>query len=223
MKTSIPTKDIKALLQKQISSLFILENDDVERTEEAWESALARAEKCFAHVQNKYYHNEADVVSFDPYHSCQWTVFLYLLANEIFHQGGGVICEKLYGLQKALSGADIYYQVELPEVFFFDHPVGSVIGRAEYSNYFDFGQGCTVGNNKGVYPTFGESVFMMSDSKVLGNCRIGDYVIIGANTYVKDQDVPSGSLVFGQSPNLIIKENRLDYVMEHAKTVFKYE
>ena len=53
MKTSIPTKGIKALLQKQISSLFILENDDVERTEEAWESALARAEKFFAHVQNK--------------------------------------------------------------------------------------------------------------------------------------------------------------------------
>lgn len=117
----------------------------------------------------------------------------------------------------------MYYQVELPDVFFFDHPVGSVIGRAKYSNYFDFGQGCTVGNNKGIYPTFGESVFMMSDSKVLGNCRIGDYVIIGANAYVKDQDVPSGSLVFGQSPNLIIKENRLDYVMEYAKTVFKYE
>lgn len=223
MKTSIPTKNVKALLQKQISSLFILENDDVEKIEVAWESALTRVEKCFAHAQNKYYHNEAGIVNFDPYHSCQWTAFLYLLSNEIFHQGGGAVCDKLYALQKALSGADMYYQVELPDVFFFDHPVGSVIGRAKYSNYFDFGQGCTVGNNKGIYPTFGESVFMMSDSKVLGNCRIGDYVIIGANAYVKDQDVPSGSLVFGQSPNLIIKENRLDYVMEHAKTVFKYE
>ena len=35
MKTSIPTKNVKALLQKQISSLFILENDDVEKIEVA--------------------------------------------------------------------------------------------------------------------------------------------------------------------------------------------
>lgn len=137
--------------------------------------------------------------------------------------GGEEPCDKFYTLQKALSGADMYYQVELPEVFIFDHTVGSVVGRANYLNYFDFGQGCTVGNNKGVYPTFGESVFMMGDLKVLGDCRIGDYVIIGANAYVKDQDVPSSSLVFGRSPNLAIKENNFDYASKYTKTVFKYE
>lgn len=137
-------------------------------------------------------------------------------------QGGGSICDKLYAVSKALSGADLFYQVELPNVFFFDHPVGSVIGRASYSDFFDFGQGCTVGNNHGVYPTFGESVFMMSDSKVIGDCRIGDFVIIGANSYIKDREVPSDSLVFGQEPNVVIK-HRPDYVREHAEKVFRYE
>lgn len=131
--------------------------------------------------------------------------------------------DKIYALNRTLSSADLFYQVELPEVFAFDHPLGAVLGRANYSNYFSFSQGCTVGNNKGVYPTFGESVFMMSDSKVIGNCRIGDNVIISASSYVKDTDIPSGSVVFGQSPNLTVKTGRFGYVREFAEKVFRYE
>lgn len=96
------------------------------------------------------------------------------------------------------------------------------MGRAEYSDYFEFSQGCTVGNNNGVYPRFGERVFMMSDSKVIGDCEIGSNVIIGANACVKDQDVPSNALVFGESPNLVIKENRKETVDAYAKGVFVY-
>lgn len=133
------------------------------------------------------------------------------------------MCDKIYAVSKAMSAADLYYQVALPEVFAFDHPLGTVMGRAGYSNYLTFSQGCTVGNNKGIYPSFGESVFMLSNSKVVGNCKIGDNVIIAANAYIKDQDVPSGSLVFGQSPDLTIKEGKLDYVREYAEGVFVYD
>ena len=79
-----------------------------------------------------------------------------------------------------------------------------------------------MGNNHGIFPRFGESVFMLSNSKVLGNCKIGSDVIISANTYVKDADIPSGSIVFGQSPNLVIL-HRPDYVREHAERVFRYD
>ncbi|MEI3307782.1 MAG: hypothetical protein V8R48_02790 [Eggerthella lenta] len=48
-------------------------------------------------------------------------------------------------------------------------------------------------------------------------------MIIGANAYVKDTDIPSGSIVFGQSPNLILKEGKLDYVRDYAERVFRYE
>lgn len=43
---------------------------------------------------------------------------------------------------------------------------------------------------------------------LFGNCRIGDNVIIGANSGVKDEDVPDNSIVFGYSPHLIIKAKR---------------
>lgn len=125
--------------------------------------------------------------------------------------------------RRLCRGADFFYQVELPEVFFFDHPVDTVVGRASCSDYFVFGQRCTVGNNHGVCPTFGESVFMMSDSKVISSCRIGGLVIIGANTYIKDQEIPSGSLVFGQEPGMVIKERKFDFVMDCAREVFWYE
>jgi serine O-acetyltransferase len=95
----------------------------------------------------------------------------------------------------------------MPRIFFLDHPIGSVIGRANYGNRFSFTQNCTVGNNKGIYPTIGENVSMMSGSKILGNCLIGNDVIISANAYVKDSDIPSCSLVFAASPNLVINKN----------------
>ena len=133
------------------------------------------------------------------------------------------MCDKVYALNRALSSVDLYYEVELPDVFTFDHPLGSVMGRAKYSDFFTFSQGCTIGNNHGVYPRLGERVFMMSNSKVIGDCEVGDNVVIAANAYVKDQDIPSNSLVFGASPNLIIKENHKASVDAHAERVFVYE
>jgi serine O-acetyltransferase len=93
----------------------------------------------------------------------------------------------------------------MPKIFFLDHPVGTVLGKANYGEGFTFAQNCTVGNNKGKYPVFGLNVRMKSGSKVLGDCMIGDNVIISANTYIKDMNIPKCSIVFGSSPNLIIK------------------
>ncbi|WP_218157038.1 hypothetical protein [Donghicola eburneus] len=112
-------------------------------------------------------------------------------------------------MNKAINGLDLYYEVEMPDIFLLDHPVGTVMGRAKYSNHFSFGQNCTVGNNKGIFPEIGERVNMMSGSKILGKSRIGNNVIIAANAYIKDQDVPSHTIVFGASPYLTFKANTL--------------
>ena len=132
--------------------------------------------------------------------------FLYFLSNYIYACNNNTsLADRLYYLNKSLNGLDLYYEVNLPEVFFLDHPVGSVIGRGIFGNGFSFSQNCTVGNNKGVYPTLGENVKMMSGSKILGNCKIGNKVVISANTYIKDTDIPSLSLVFSANDKLIIK------------------
>lgn len=222
MKICMSNSQISDLLIHQLNSLFSLDDSEKNAIEMSIPKAIVRCEKSFSRVKNKYYHDLGEA-KFDPLHGCQWAFFLYSISRLMYLAGESSICDKVYALGRALSGADLYYDVELPEVFTFDHPLGAVMGRAHYSNYFSFGQGCTVGNNHGIYPSFGESVFMLSDSKVIGDTTIGDNVIISANAFVKDEVIPSGSIVFGQSPNLIVKEGKLDYVREYAESVFAYD
>ncbi|MFW0755453.1 hypothetical protein ACN1C3_11995 [Pseudomonas sp. H11T01] len=146
-------------------------------------------------------------VFFSLYHSGQYCIFLYFLSRQVFldNPENPVLADKIYYLNKTLNGLDLFYEVLMPEAFHLDHPVGSVMGRASYGNNFTFAQLCTVGNNQGVFPEIGKNVQMLSGSKILGKCLIGDNVVVSANTYIKDTDIPSNSLVFGSSPNLVIK------------------
>ena len=177
---------------------------NIEYIDLAYSKILNRLDKRFSHIRNKYYHNDEDTV-FNPLHVAQWTMFLYEMAHEIYKNRYSDLCDMIYGISKAFSSADILYEVDMPDIWFFDHPQGSVMGRAEYGDYFTFSQGCTVGNNKGKFPVFDKHVSMLSNSKVLGDCHIGNHVIFSANSYIIDTDIPSYSIVFGASPNISLK------------------
>lgn len=147
----------------------------------------------------------------DPLNSVMYCNYLYWVSHLLFKAGESHIADKIYYLNKMLNAVELFYEVELPDIWSCEHPIGSVMGRAEYGNYFFFYQGCTVGGNRHgmggeiIYPVIGEHVTMFSGSKVLGNSRIGDNVTLAANSYVINIDIPSNSIVFGQSPELIIK------------------
>lgn len=129
------------------------------------------------------------------------------MSREIWHNTENrTLSDKIYYLNKALNGCDLYYEVNLPDFFTLDHPVGSVMGRAEYGDGFSFSQCCTVGNNRGIYPRIGKNVKMCAYSSIIGDCKVGDNVIIGANSGIKDCDVPENTVVFGQYPNNTFKE-----------------
>lgn len=197
--------DAKALLLHQINSLYDCTGEGIaESINLAYPKVLDRLDKRFSHIKNKYYHSGEENV-FNPLHVAQWTMFLYEIAHEISKSSDEDLCDIIYGISKAFSSADIFYGVDMPDIWFFDHPQGSVMGRAKYADYFSFSQGCTVGNNKGAYPILGKHVTMFSNSKILGDCHIGDHVIFSADSYILDADVPSYSIVFGRNPNIIIK------------------
>ena len=211
MELEIPRIELVDLVAKQLETLFVF-NREAEREilSQAIETALEKCEHCFAHTKNKYYRKNSEVY-FNPFHSAQYSIFLYFLSHTIFLSKNNTLADRIYYLNKSLNCLDLFYAVKMPRIFFLDHPIGSVIGRANYGNRFSFTQNCTVGNNKGIYPTIGENVRMMSGSKILGNCLIGNDVIVSANAYVKDSDIPSCSLVFGASPNLVIKSRPESY------------
>lgn len=189
------------LVSNQLRNLFGV-NIDINDYQDV---VLKRVENCFKHCANKYYFSNQTYV-FSPFHSVQYSIYLYYLANTIYTlEGKNDASELLYYLNKVMNSIDWYYEISLPDIFCAEHPLSSVMGRASYSNKFFFYQGCTVGGNKGKYPTIGENVIMYSNSTILGNSNIGNNVIISTGSIIKDEVIPKNSIVFGQSPNLIIK------------------
>lgn len=224
MSVLIITRDAKQQLIKQLDSLYGIGDLEIAEIDSVYETVLESLAVAFRHTNNKYYH-EGGVTKFNPLHVGQWTMFLYQIARNLYLSSSSNIdlCDKIYGLSKSVSSADIYYEIKMPKIWLIEHPQGSIMGRAEYSDYFFFMQGCTVGANGGNYPKLGKHVCMLSNSKVLGDCTVGDYVILAANSYIIDEDIPSYSIVFGQHPNITTKSiNKMKY-MELTGSIFKSE
>lgn len=217
MTTDFDHRQLLGLVERQLSSFFPLCPAEVDAVSATVPMAMERTEVCIAGVDNKYFHRDGQIL-FSPFHSGQWLIFLYYLSNTIstlsdltLAPGLGsvkslkLLADKIYYLNKIMHSVDIYHEVALPSTFFLEHPVGTVLGRADYKDGFMAYQGCTVGGNKGFYPVLGRNFRMMSGSKVLGHSRIGDNVTLAANAYVKDTDIPDGATVFGQYPDLSVK------------------
>ncbi len=178
---------------------------------------LERLGKCFSYCGNKYYFDNGEFI-FSPFHSVQYAIYLYYLANTIYRkEGKNDLSGQLYYLNKVMNSVDWYYEISLPDIFCAEHPLSSVMGRATYSNKFFFYQGCTVGGNKGKYPYIGENVIMYSNTTVIGDTKIGNNVVISTGSTIKDENIPSNSIVFGQSPNLIIKQKSEMEIIELTK------
>jgi len=207
MQDMIDIGFLTKLVSHQIKNVFFCTPAEKTTLQKAVREVLPSVTECFSAISNKYYYNNGMTI-FNPYHSGQYGIFLYFLARHVWenHQQAQ-LADKLYCLNKMLNGCDIFYQVKLPAVFFHDHPVGTVIGRGSFSNYLVYQQNCTIGGNKeDVYPVFGEYVSLFTNAVVVGSSHIGNNVFIAAGTYVKDTNIPDNSIVFGRSPNLVVRQ-----------------
>lgn len=207
MEISISKDELLKLTIHQLQSIFFISSEETDAINTILDSVLERCERCFSKITCRYYSSE-DKVRFSPLHSDQHAVFLYFLSNSLYHTGteNKTLAEKVYRLNKMMNGNDIYCSVELPEIFKIEHSIGTIIAPgSKIGNYFKISQNCTLGNNNGCLPVLGEHVYMLSGSKIIGNSVIGDNVIISANTYIKDTNIPSGSIVFPAVKGVIIK------------------
>ncbi|MBU1145207.1 MAG: transferase [Firmicutes bacterium] len=199
--------EIALYVNSQIKNIFIYEVD----VSPYIEISINRTLTCFSNNRNKYYKDK----NFTVFHSGQYSIFLYYLSNTIFLTSkDNLLATKVYYLNKVLHSVDWFYEIELPEYWGVEHPLGSILGRARYGDGFFIFQGCSVGGNNNKYPKIGSNVIMYSNSKVLGDCIIGDNVLIGADTTIKDQNIPTNCIVFGNSPNLTIKEKTEKYMLD---------
>ncbi len=172
-------------------------------------ATLDRLRTCFEGIVRRKY-QESGQAFFNYLHPDHYAVFLYLLANTIFRSDGNDdLAFRVYYLNKALHSLDAFYNAELPEIFMFMHPIGTVLGHAKYGNYFCAYQNCTVGSDEpGNSPVFGDCVVMYAGSTVIGQSKIGSNVVLGAQSFVIDRDIPDNSIVMGTFPRLRVTPNK---------------
>lgn len=158
--------------------------------------------------------------------SVQWMIFLYRIAHAVYKRTNGKAKEadQLYYLNKIMHANDWFYAVNLPTHFLCEHPLGSVLGRAEYGDYLFVYQGTTVGGNRSsgklYYPTLGENVILFANATVLGNTQIGNNVIVSAGTYLINEVIPDNSIVFGSSPNIVIKSKSEEEIKQYTQHIW---
>jgi serine O-acetyltransferase len=141
--------------------------------------------------------------AFSHLHGDQYAAFLALLARQLSAAGERDLATRVYLLNKALHGLDLFHEVEIPEVFVFVHPVGTVIGRARLGNFLCIYQNCSIGGSPrdGTldYPELGDGVLMFAKSTIVGKCNVGSRVVLATGATVVNADVPDDALVAGTS------------------------
>lgn len=219
MKTLQITRAEDEILYKPVAGIYGLESDEIDIIKTCQQEAFARTTRCFSKIRDPYYSKDGVC----PYHSGQYLTYLYFLGNTVYNtylskkqenQTAQNVCDKLFMTSLTINSADIYYAHKMPDIFYPAHPIGAVLtGKATIGNYFFFMQGCNLGINNGKGPSLGTGIVMWGGSKIVGDCHVGNNVMFGANAYIKDMDIPDNSIVYGQYPNVVIKENRKDEVL----------
>jgi serine O-acetyltransferase len=140
--------------------------------------------------------------TFHYLHSDLYAQFIYYLSHLVWTKTlNKILATKLFYLNKCLHGFNCMYDTLLPDIFLFTHPVGSVIGKANYSNYLVICQNVTIGMHRDETPIIGEHVFIGTGS-------------IAADTMLINENIPGFKTISGKSPNLIIKEQKRDILKE---------
>ena len=206
-------ENICEIVNMQLSSYWTKFDYSVVR--QAIENAIKRVECNMSELNHncKYVRDSEDNLYFTPYNTVEYAIFLYYLSNTLYKWGNIKEATLVYYLNKIMNCVEWFYAVDLPTHFWADHPLGSVLGMATYGEYLFVNQGVTVGGNSigvlnDIYPTIGKNVYLCAGSSLIGDCHIGDNSVIAAGTLVRNQDVPTNSIAYGTSPNIIIKERK---------------
>ncbi len=197
MKLSLDYPDFKAYVSRQLDHFFPDSQSFPEKDyANVFDLAVDRTAYCFQHVTLAAYHRNGET-HLNHLHSDQYAVFLWFLANTVWRETqNAAVANKLFCLNKALHGVSCMYDTNLPDIFLLLHAVGTVLGKAEYGDFFVAAHGCTVGAHHGKYPRIGKGVAMLTGSSIIGDCTVGSRVSLGINAVVYRKDIADDTVVY---------------------------
>jgi serine O-acetyltransferase len=156
---------------------------------------------------------------FNVLQSSQHTIFLYYLANSIWKGSGDTAAPtRLFLMNKAFNGIDLFYEIAMPEVFYIGHSVGIVLAKAIYGNYLVLYQNSTVGRHKDQIPVIGDRVVLYPNTAVIGRSVIGDDAVLSQGTSAVNKTVPPGVIAFrGGGTDLAFQPRPDDLLQEYFR------
>lgn len=166
---------------------------------------ISRAVKCFKND------------TFNLINSLQYATFLYLLSSKLSEAGQKYfyLADRIFLLNKALHGVELYHKTKLPPVFFISHGIGSVLGDAHYANNLIFFQNITVGRVGENRPILGSQVIVYPNASITGKSRIGDNCVISAGVHLHNQTVPDNTIVKITEGQIAFTENKGNLITQY--------
>jgi serine O-acetyltransferase len=211
MRNFKPTLDESQLLiyvDKQLNNFFPDNISNLSDLALTISRAYERVAFCFSKIKGKYFSTDEDVF-FNHLNGDHYCMFLYFASREAYLMNYENYYLKLSLLNKHLFFIDLFGHIEMPNIFLLVHPLGTIIGRAKFSDYLVIYQGVTIGGihkPHGIeYPSFGEGTVCYSNTSILGKTNIGKDSIIAANTEIIGGDFSENSILFGKHPKLVEK------------------
>jgi serine O-acetyltransferase len=206
VRLTLSHKSLASYVTRQVNYLFDdgqpIQEDDIQYL---LPQALNRLEHCFVHINNKYFFDGTSAI-FNHLHGDQYAMFLYLLCSTAHRVAApNSLPAKLFLLNKSLHGIDAFYEVELPSIFLFVHPLGTVLGRGNYADYFLVYQRCGVGSNHDIYPTLGPYTTLRPGSSILGQCTLGRNNTLAAESLLLDRNLSNDSVYIGNPRDYVIR------------------
>lgn len=207
MILSLSTQELYESINGQVE-MYFPDKSMVKGDRRSFDLALERLEYCFKHISLKDYQQNGEV-QFYHLHMDQYSTFLYYYANSIWKNGGSkIFADKLVLLNRALSGMWCSYKNNLPDIFLLGHPVGTVLGNANYSNYLVVLQNVTVNTIRDVEDKWllniGKGAYLSAGAKIIGNSSIGDWCTVGVNTVLHNKLLPDNHLAYNDSDGKLI-------------------
>ena len=156
---------------------------------------------------------------FNYLHSSQYCQYVYYLSNTIWRREKDAgTATRLFLLNKALNAIDLFYEIEMPEVFFIGHSVGIVLAKATYGNHLVLYQNSTVGRHLDQIPVLEEGVILYPNTAVIGRSRVGAGSVVSQGVSVIGATVPEGSIAYGgDGGGLVFKAAPEDLLSEYFR------
>ena len=155
---------------------------------------------------------------FNVLQSSQHCIYLYFLANTIWEKSGDTAAPtRLFLMNKALNGIDLFYEIAMPEVFYIGHSAGIVLAKATYGNHLVLYQNSTIGRHKTDIPVIGDRVVVYPNSAIIGRSVVGDDAVISQGTSVINKTVPAGQMAFRSGDGLAFSPRPDDLLAEYFR------